>query len=652
MKKTISVFLAFLMTVLIVPAAFAKESSGTDLVIYDSDKDIKLPIIIADNASATDRTAASKLQYYLQLCTGASFDILTDGDEGIFLGETGAAKMDMTSVKNEGYRIKAFGNSLAIAGTGKRGTIYSAFAFLRDFCSCRWYSNRLIITPSADRICVAEDTDVVFNQTFEYRETDWVSPRDGEYSLANQLNSNIYRQFDEANGGNIGYVKNGFGHTLTNMFCAKNKYFATNPELFALFEGERTGDQLCLSNEDTYRIVRDEVMSALEEDRNNTDLKIISLTQNDNQHYCQCEKCRASDEKYGSHSGSLLLFINRIAKEVEDAGYSNVIVDTFAYQYTRKPPVDLVPRDNVVVRLCSIECCFCHPLDDPDCKMNVSFMEDLRNWSKICSRLYIWDYTTNYSHTLVTFSDFGVIQKNMQIFAENGVRGVYEEGAYYTDHCNGEFADLRSYLLSRLMIDPYMDYDREMNDFLNAYYGSAAPYIKEYIDILQKSESEHDHMPIYDNVDSMYQSLKKKDIQHIDGLWSAAVSADGSDFQKANVRTSEISWMAWKAEMKVGSFSRLQLPSVWMGENEKLYNRLREGGITVFSEGDDYIMTDPEQLHYILASNPYFWKNSKLGNEKVLNEYNRKYDMYTAIENNFGPLLKPFLQVLNFFFGK
>lgn len=653
MKKILSVILALLISLSVFSIAFAEENSRTGTIVYSREADVVQPIIISSDACSTDRTAAQKLQYYLKLCTGADYVITAEGDTGIFVGSAAAEKMDMSAVREDGYRIKAISGSVAIAGAGKRGTIYGVFAFLQEFCSCRWYAKQLIITPSSESISIPEDTDIVFNQTFEFRETDWISPRDKEYSLANQLNSGCYRHFEESEGGNINYVR-GLAHTLTNEFCSSKKYFEDNPGLFALFEGERTGDQLCLSNEETYKIVRDEVMSTLEEnvDKNDNDLHILSLTQNDNQHYCQCEKCAASDEKYGSHSGSLLLFINRIAQEVEEAGYSNVVVDTFAYQYTRKPPVGIVPRENVIVRLCSIECCFCHPLDDPDCKLNSDFMKDLQEWNKICSRLYIWDYTTNYARTLIAFSDFGVIQKNMQIFAENGVKGIYEEGAYYAERCNCEFADLRSYLLSRLLIDPYMDYEKEMSGFLRAYYGGAAKYIKEYIDILEKSESENDHMPIYDGADELYQSLKKKDITYINRLWISAERAAETDFQKANVRRSELSWLAWKAENKVGEFSRLHLPSVWMGANEKFYDRLLEENVTMMSEGSDYLMTDPEQRNYIIASNPYFWKISKLENEDLLREYNKKYDMYVTIEKYFGPVLKPVLELLFLIFGK
>ena len=56
---------------------------------------------------------------------------------------------------------------------------------------------------------------------------------------------------------------------------------------------------------------------------------------------------------------------------------------TLAYQYTRQPPATTVPRPNVVVQLCSIECSFAVPLSDPT---NTAFTDDLIAWNAISDR--------------------------------------------------------------------------------------------------------------------------------------------------------------------------------------------------------------------------------------------------------------------------
>ena len=180
--------------------------------------------------------------------------------------------------------------------------------------------------------------------------------------------------------------------------------------------------------------------------------------------YNMIMKDKAIDDENGSHAGTMITFANRIARAVKDAGYENVAIDTFAYRYTRKAPTKVVPDDNVIVRLCTIECCFAHPIADTTCSLNYDFMTDLTAWGKICNRIYIWDYATNYAHTLGIFPDFGVLQKNIKTFRENNVVGIYEEGNYYMDACDGEFGELRAYLLAKLMQNPFIDFNNYMDE--------------------------------------------------------------------------------------------------------------------------------------------------------------------------------------------
>ena len=43
----------------------------------------------------------------------------------------------------------------------------------------------------------------------------------------------------------------------------------------------------------------------------NAALQIVSLSQADNQSFCECEKCSALDQAGGSHSTAILSFVNQ-----------------------------------------------------------------------------------------------------------------------------------------------------------------------------------------------------------------------------------------------------------------------------------------------------------------------------------------------------
>ncbi|MEI6580333.1 MAG: DUF4838 domain-containing protein, partial [Eubacteriales bacterium] len=268
---------------------------------------------------------------------------------------------------------------------------------------------------------------------------------------------------------------------------------------------------------------------------------------------------------------------------------------TFAYQYTRKPPLHVVPRANVIVRLCSIECCFTHPLNNPDCADNADFSNDLLNWKKICNRLYIWDYTTNYGNFLGPFNNFGVIQPNIKFFAGNNVKGIYEEGNYIASQSNAEFAELRAYMLAKLLWNPNLDYDKTMNDFLRAYYGKGWQYVREYINMtIKKSGTWGTHMTIWERItETGVFILVPNEIKYCNDLWTKAAALAETEIQLKNVNMSELAWRYWKGCKKVLEFSRIKNIFGWKAENEKLYKDYQKYGVTRFSEGN-LITTAPD----------------------------------------------------------
>jgi hypothetical protein len=550
-------------------------------------------IVHGANCGASELNAANTLQGYIAQICGVTLPVVTDANapqaKEIIVGKTnrevgGGYTVDRASLGDEGLMIKTVGQKLIIAGGEKRGTLYGVYTFLEEVLGCHWYTSTLIVIPHMDDLKIPVDINITEKPTFEYRETDWLSPHDQTYSIANKLNGNTYRQLSDAQGGTMGYT-GGFCHTLTNSILPASQYFATHPEYYAWNSDTKTRDpnQLCLTNPDVLRLVIQQVRDILAA---NPNTQIISLTQNDNGDYCTCDNCKAIDAYEGSHSGTLIHFVNAVADAIKD-DYPNVAIDTFAYQYTRKPPLHVVPRANVIVRLCSIECCFAHPLSDTNCADNANFNSDLLGWQKLCNRIYIWDYTTNYSNFLGPFNNFGVIQQNMQFFAENNVKGIYEEGNYMASQCNAEFAELRAYMLAKLLWNPNLDYDKTMNDFLRAYYGKGWQYVREYIDMtIKKSGNNDNHMHIGENMTAKgVFNLTRNEVEYCNNLWTKAASLAQTETQLKNVKMSELSWRYWKGCNMVSEFSRLLPVAQWRAANKALYDDYAKYGIVRFSEG-------------------------------------------------------------------
>lgn len=60
----------------------------------------------------------------------------------------------------------------------------------------------------------------------------------------------------------------------------------------------------------------------------------------------------------------------------------------------------------------------------------------------------------------------------------------------FLNKATGEFAELRAYMIDKLLWNPNINVDEVMNDFLTGYYGKASKQIKEYIDLLHNNNME------------------------------------------------------------------------------------------------------------------------------------------------------------------
>ncbi len=437
-------------------------------------------IVLAVDASETERTAARELAFFLHIVTGAEFPVAIDAGAAdtsrLFVGLGAGKAADPgfpAGLGAEEVYLATKGNDLYLAGGGPRGTLYSVYTFLEDVVGCRWWTRTASSLPHRPTLTVGSLA-IRYKSPFEYREPYWYEAFEPIWAARNKTNG-VQAGADDDHGGRQIYL--GFVHTFYGLI-PPDTYFATHPEWFSELEGKRTtkNAQLCLTNEAMRRELVKSLRALL---RANPKATIASVSQNDCQGFCTCPLCKAVDAEEGGPAGSLLRFVNAVAADLE-AEFPNVAFDTLAYQYSRKPPRLVRPRPNVIVRLCSIECSFAKPLDAP---ANKAFFDDLKGWAAIAGRLYIWDYTTDFSHYIQPHPNYSVLAPNLRLFAAHSVRGVFEQGAYQS--WGSEMAELRAWMLAKLLWNPNLDPDALRREFLQGYYGPAARGIEAYLSLLE-----------------------------------------------------------------------------------------------------------------------------------------------------------------------
>jgi hypothetical protein len=495
-------------------------------------------VILGSQATLAERYAAEEFQRCARLATGVTIEIRTDDDppteREILIGPS--TRLPLVGLKRdwdvalgrEGFILRTSGKRLVIAGGRPRGTLFGVYHFLQTRLGCRWFAADCEVVPQHEGILI-EPMDETVVPRLEYRECFYTEAFDGDYAARLFCNSH-HAGLEKRHGGKISYFP--FVHTFYRL-VAPEEYFEEHPEYFAEVDGERKASraQLCLSNPEVLRIAIERVRSWIEA---HPEASIISVSQNDCHGYCTCPECRALDDEEGSPSASIIRFVNRIAEAIEQ-DHPDVAIDTLAYQYSRRAPKTLTPRHNVIVRLCSIECDFAHPLETGSHPESVSFRQDILDWSRLTDRLYVWDYVTDFRHYLLPFPNLEVLGPNIRFFVENGVRGIFEEGNYAIGG-GGELADLRAYLIGRLLWEPEQDTQPLIDEFTEAYYGKAAPYIQAYLTLLQGQVERYPqaHMTIWTNPDHDY--YDNDFCREALDLMEAAEAAAESDVIRMRVR--------------------------------------------------------------------------------------------------------------------
>lgn len=445
-------------------------------------------IVVDPAAGESVQYAACELQHWIGEVSGATLPIvgIDEGQPGrrLVVGYnpvTVELKADAKEPEpsDDSFTWCNAGGDILLWGGAKRGSLYAVYSFLEEELGVRWYSSAVSVAPKTKKYAFTE---------LSHSESPSIKVRDDLYydvinhpDFSGKLRNN-HVPLAGRDGKVIPFSSERFWgvHTF-DMMVPKAVYFDKHPEYYSLRDGKRVKEgytQLCLSNPEVLRITIESMRKVM---RENPDYLIYSLTQNDNFDYCECPECQAIADQHGGQSGLMIWFVNQVADAIRDE-FPDKYIGTFAYQYTRGVPENIQPRENVVVRLCSIECCLIHNYDE--CEQNRKFLNDLQGWSAISPHLFIWDYTTAFTQYSLPVPNFKTAKPHIQDFVANKAIGMMEEGDYQTK-C-GEFNELKAYLLAKLMWNSEADPEAIIKDFTDGYYGPAGKYIREYIEFADR----------------------------------------------------------------------------------------------------------------------------------------------------------------------
>ena len=461
-------------------ALFTAVSCQSDDVILCENGKAVSRIVIPSSPTEAEKHASVVLQNYLKKITGADFAIVSDESASqkndIQIGHVDRPEIsgiDFPALKNDGYVIQTKNNRLTIAGGANKGTIYGVYGFLEKYLNCRKYSSKVSVVPVQFNIAL-NDIDVQEVPVFEYREVLYKDVYDPEYMEWHGLGKHQSDAYGTADWGS-------WCHTTLSLVPPK-EYGAAHPEYYSMINGKRRFDatkhnvgEICWSSEGAFKAAAQHLQKMIAD---NPDALYWSVSQQDNADYCRCPVCQKAYDETGSTQGTIIPFINKMAREFPDK-----TISTLAYWYSTRPPKGIKVEKNVNIMLCNIGSPRHIPIEEGDS----TFTADIKAWHQIHDNFIIWDYVIQFAHLMAPFPNLRTLQPNLQFLHKNGVKSLFEQGNRET---GGEFCELRAYLIAKLMWNPYQDIEPIIDDFLNGYYGPAGQYIRQYIDLMHDKMQE------------------------------------------------------------------------------------------------------------------------------------------------------------------
>ncbi|MCS6830658.1 MAG: DUF4838 domain-containing protein [Armatimonadota bacterium] len=457
------VLLCFLGVLLTTPPASAV--SRITLVRNGSPQAV---IVAPANAQGNLAAAINDLQVYLQKMSGARLSIVTESPAG---HAAIVLRVGAHGLSDVGYRLRTEGNRLIIEGATEAGVVNGVYGLLEDHLGVRWY------IPGELGEYVPRRKTVTLPALNETREpaipsvTGFGGYRADPPSGVEWIRRNRLAGFQP-------YMHHHNWESIIPTAEAER-----HPEWFALIDGRRQ-IQLCTTHPEVIRIAVQRVLDYFDK---NPQAKTFSLSPNDSEKFCQCERCRALDRELGidpfvpggQFTDRLLVFFNQIAEEVAKR-YPDKILCFYAYVTHTDPPQRVKPHPNLMPVICRTpwEFCHAHPIT-ADCAPCRRFRQVVLRWREMCRHVGIYDY---YGH----WRWFGqwplvhTLKVEIPFYAKAGIEHLHSE-----THGNWWTQPLNFLAAVKLVWNPRTDTDRLIRDFCHHLFAESAEPVYRYFTLYE-----------------------------------------------------------------------------------------------------------------------------------------------------------------------
>lgn len=455
-------------------------------------------ILISDNATANETIAANELQLFTKKATGAELAIVKESnanEAGKYLS-VGDTKLSQEAgivptheeLQYGGFVIKTVNDDCFIKGASDIGTRNGIYEWLYYCFDYECYS--------ADEIFVKETKnmklpafELKYTPSFDFREAPGLVTWDDELTYRMRFNTNAEIFVTKRSCHTSYTIIDPYEYDYTSD---KYKDWFSDTTYQHMHLKQLLPAQLCYSNTEWW----DEYVKNLKEMLKNSDAPIMIMGMEDNPEWCECEKCTASKEQYGTDSATIIKFANYVQGkitewyETEYPGKQPATLAIFAYHKSEKAPVKwndsqktYVPIDETVklhedlaVMYAPVNANYAYPFT---AKVNESVKNNVEEWNAVTDNLLAWTYSTYPLHAFMMADSFEVMQENYKLLINNGAMSILDQEANWQKKVSTGWSHAKLYVMSKLMWNVELNMEELLDDFFANYFDIASDTMRD-----------------------------------------------------------------------------------------------------------------------------------------------------------------------------
>ncbi len=471
-------------------------------------------IVIPENAGGMVRIASADLNRFFYEATGAYIPVVADSEvsgDGKYISIGNTTILQNTDISysyeelgNDGYKIITKDDDLYLIGGADDGTMYAAYELLEILVGFDFFAEDCyILTKGMTQVPLYD---------FDLTDIPDIPIRIASNAVVGNNNQTRYRLRLQPLTDNYVQVNGYWAHNSL-------QYVKDSPDVNALWYNTAQS-QLCYTahgDEAEYEKMLNACFITMRDSLIQTPEKnSITFAIEDNSEICNCDACTAMTEKYGALSSTIILFLNDLNALVrqwfeteEGKPYARDLrIVFFAYNGYEEAPATyneetgkyeanggIKMDDGVYCMLAPIRMDYYRPITDP---VNQEFYNNVKSWGDMADgNLYIWYYSTNFYNYLAPYDCFDSFAENYRVAAQCNAYYLFDQRQMDESGVVTGWTTLKDYVCSKLLWDVEQNPAELTDKFFDAYFGPAAPEMREIYDqmrLLTSYNKEHNEM--------------------------------------------------------------------------------------------------------------------------------------------------------------